>query len=292
MKPSTFSIVAADLAAGELGVAVQSKFLAVGAAVPWLEGGVGAVATQAWANTSYGPRGLALLRAGSSPREAIDVLVAEDEGRSRRQIGIVDARGKSATYTGEECTDWAGGVCGDGFAAQGNILAGSAVVDGLVDGFLRTQGTLAQRLLAALRAAQRAGGDKRGQQSAALVVVKPNGGYGGYNDRYIDLRVDDALEPIEQLAHLLDLHNLYFAPPKPADILKIDDAIGAELVDILVKFGALAKGHRQFDKAAFDAFERMMGVENLEERLRNDGTVDRQTLEYFREKLARSVVSR
>jgi uncharacterized Ntn-hydrolase superfamily protein len=286
MKPSTFSIVAVDLAAGELGVAVQSKFLAVGAAVPWLEAGVGAVATQAWANTSYGPRGLALLREGASPAAAIDTLVAEDDGRSRRQVGIVDARGKSATYTGDECTEWAGGVCGDGFAAQGNILAGPAVVDGLVAG-LQTQGTLAERLLTALRAAQRAGGDKRGQQSAALVVVKPSGGYGGYNDRYIDLRVDDATEPIEQLAHLLDLHRLYFVPPKPADIIKIDDAIGKELVQILIHFGALTKGHARFDKDAFAAFERVMGVENLEERIRTDGTVDRQTLEYFREKLAR-----
>jgi uncharacterized Ntn-hydrolase superfamily protein len=284
MKPSTFSIVAVDLAAGELGVAVQSKFLAVGAAVPWLEAGVGAVATQAWANTSYGPRGLALLRQGASPAEAIDALVAEDDGRARRQVGIVDARGKSATYTGEECTEWAGGVCGDGFAAQGNILTGPAVVDGLVAG-LQTQGTLAERLLAALRAAQRAGGDKRGQQSAALVIVKPKGGYGGYNDRYIDLRVDDAAEPIEGLAHLLDLHRLYFVPPKPADILTIDDAIGAELVAILTKLGALAEGHSRFDNDAWAAFEHVMGVENLEERIRTDGTIDRQTLEYFREKL-------
>ncbi len=285
MKPSTFSIVAVDLAAGELGVAVQSKFLAVGAAVPWLEGGVGAVATQAWANTSYGPRGLALLRQGASPAEAVDALVAADDGRARRQIGIVDARGKSATYTGEECTEWAGGVCGDGFAAQGNILAGPGVVDGLVSGLAQTQGTLAERLLAALRAAQRAGGDKRGQQSAALVVVKPGGGYGGYNDRYIDLRVDDATEPIEQLAHLLDLHRLYFVPPKPEDIVKIDDTIGAELVGFLVALGALARGHQRFDKDAFAAFEHVMGVENLEERLRTDDTVDCQTLEYFREKL-------
>jgi uncharacterized Ntn-hydrolase superfamily protein len=287
MKPSTFSIVAVDLAAGELGVAVQSKFLAVGAAVPWLEAGTGAVATQAWANTSYGPRGLALLRGGASPTEAINALVAEDDGRARRQIGIVDARGKSATYTGEECSEWAGGICGNGFAAQGNILAGPAVVDGLVTGLLQTQGTLAERLLAALRAAQRAGGDKRGQQSAALVIVKPKGGYGGYNDRYIDLRVDDATEPIEGLAHLLDLHRLYFVPPKPADIVKIDDEIGAELVAILAELGALAKGHPRFDKDAFAAFEHVMGVENLEERIRTDGTVDRQTLEYFREKRGR-----
>jgi len=284
MKPSTFSIVAADLAAGELGVAVQSKFLAVGSAVPWLEGGVGAVATQAWANTGFGPRGLALLRAGASPSEAIDALVAEDDGRARRQLGIVDAGGKSATYTGDECTEWAGGVCGDGFAAQGNILAGPAVVDGLVAGFRQTQGTLAERLLGALRAAQRAGGDKRGQQSAALVVVKPKGGYGGYNDRYIDLRVDDASEPIEQLARLLDLHALYFGPPKPEDVVTIDAAIGRELVEILIERGALTQGHAQFDAAAFGAFERVMGVENLEERLRTDGTIDRQTLQYFRER--------
>lgn len=282
MKPSTFSIVAADLAAGELGVAVQSKFLAVGAAVPWLEGDVGAVATQAWANTSFGPRGLALLRDGTSPADTIEALLADDEGRARRQIGIVDAEGRSATYTGGECTEWAGGVRGDGFAAQGNILAGSAVVDALVDGYAKAQGTLAERLLAALRAAQRAGGDKRGQQSAALVIVKPGGGYGGYNDRYMDLRVDDATEPIEQLAHLLELHTLYFAPAKPEDILKIDERIGRELLDILIRRGALPARHRQFDKDAWAAFEHVMGVENLEERIRTDGTVDRQTLDYLR----------
>ncbi|MGH7717046.1 MAG: DUF1028 domain-containing protein [Vulcanimicrobiaceae bacterium] len=285
MKPSTFSIVAVDRTAGELGVAVQSKFLAVGAAVPWLEAGVGAVATQAWANTSYGPRGLALLRGGASPSDAVDTLVGGDDGRSRRQIGIVDARGQSATYTGPECTEWAGGVCGDGFAAQGNILAGAGVVEGMVTGLLQTQGTLAERLLAALRAAQRAGGDKRGQQSAALVIVKPGGGYGGYNDRYIDLRVDDAAEPIERLAHLLDLHMLYFAPPKPEDIITIDDQVGSELVDFLIQLGALAKGHSKFDSDARVAFEHLMGVENLEERIRTDGAVDRQTLAYFREKL-------
>jgi uncharacterized Ntn-hydrolase superfamily protein len=176
MKPSTFSIVAVDLEAGQLGVAVQSKFLSVGAAVPWLEGGIGAVATQAWANTSFGPRGLALLRGGANPQQAIDAMLADDEGRTRRQVGIVDARGRSATYTGGECTPWAGGVSGDGFAAQGNILAGPAVVDGLVSGFTGANGTLADRLLAALRAAQAAGGDKRGQQSAALAIVKPGGG--------------------------------------------------------------------------------------------------------------------
>jgi uncharacterized Ntn-hydrolase superfamily protein len=276
--------VAVDRDAGELGIAVQSKFLAVGAAVPWLEAGAGAVATQAWANTSYGPRGLALLRAGASPSEAINALIVEDDGRARRQLGIVDTSGKSATYTGEECTEWAGGICGDGFAAQGNILAGPAVVDQLAVGFQEAQGTLAERLLSALRAAQRAGGDKRGQQSAALVVVKPKGGYGGYNDRYIDLRVDDAKEPIEQLVHLLDLHNLYFAPPAPTDIMPINAAIAGELIAMLIERGALASGHAEFDEAAFAAFERVMGVENLEERLRTDGTIDRQTLDYFRSK--------
>lgn len=283
MKPSTFSIVAVDLAAGELGVAVQSKFLAVGAAVPWLEGGIGAVATQAWANTSYGPRGLALLREGKSPSDAIQALIHDDDDRIRRQVGIVDAKGRAATYTGTECTAWAGGICGDGFAAQGNILTGPAVVDALVSGFSNAQGTLADRLLAALRAAQRAGGDKRGQQSAALVIVKPAGGYGGFNDRYLDLRVDDATEPIEQLAHLLDLHKLYFEPAKPEDVIEIDAAIGRELVEIMIRRGALPEGHRQFDDAAFKAFESLMGVENLEERLRRDGTVDRRTLTYLRD---------
>jgi uncharacterized Ntn-hydrolase superfamily protein len=282
MKPATFSIVALDRDAGELGIAVESKFLSVGALVPWLEAGVGAVATQAWANTSFGPRGLALLREGKTPDATLAGMLAADDGREHRQVGIVDGAGRAATHTGAQCIPWAGGVAGDGFAAQGNCLAGPAVLDALAETFLRTRGRLAYRLVAALRAAQAAGGDKRGQQSAALLVVKPGGGYGGYTDRYVDLRVDDAREPIEALVRLLDLHALYFFPAEPEDVLTIGDALGAELVALLHRAGALPRAGGSFDDAARAALVRFMHVENLEERVRSDGTIDRQTLDYVR----------
>jgi uncharacterized Ntn-hydrolase superfamily protein len=283
MKPSTFSIVAIDREAGELGIAVESKFLSVGALVPWLEAGAGAVATQAWANTGFGPRGLALLREGKLATETLATLLAGDDGREHRQVGIVDAAGRAATHTGSECIPWAGGVAGDGFAAQGNCLAGPGVLDALAGTFLESRGRLAERLVVAIEAAQAAGGDKRGQQSAALLVVKPKGGYGGYTDRYVDLRVDDAPAPVEELARLLKLHALYFFPAEPQDVLTIDDGLGSELVRLLRKAGALEAGDGSFDARAREALVKFMHVENLEERVRADGTIDRQTLDYLRE---------
>jgi uncharacterized Ntn-hydrolase superfamily protein len=269
LQPSTFSIVACDPAESEVGVAVQSKFLAVGAAVPWAIGGVGAVATQAWANTSYGPRGLALLEEGKSPQEIIRLLTDSDEQRDDRQFGIVDSMGHSATFTGARCLDWAGGTAGPNFAAQGNILAGAAVVDGLAKTFLRTSGCLADRLIAALRAGQAAGGDRRGKQSAALYIAKPGGGYAGFNDRYVDLRVDDHPEPIEELARILELHKLYFFKAAPEDVMTIDAALQLEIDTLIVR--ARAKTLVEF-----------MHRENLEERVRSDGTIDKQTLVYLR----------
>jgi len=280
---STFSIVAADPDKGEIGIAVQSKFLAVGAVVPWLEAGAGAIATQAWANTSFGPRALELLRGGEPPEQIAQTLVAADENADDRQFGIVAAGGRSATYTGARCIEWAGGIARDGFAAQGNCLAGPAVVDAMAEAFAHARGTLADRLVAALAAGQREGGDKRGQQSAALIVVKPGGGYGGFNDRYVDLRVDDHPAPIDELARLLDLHKLYHFPAEPHDVLEIDDALGREIVGELVRAGALARHDEgPFDDAAREALVAFMHVENLENRVRADGTIDRQTLEYLR----------
>lgn len=277
----TFSIVACDKLSQEIGIAVASKFLSVGAVVPWVEANAGAIATQALANTSYGPNGLALLREGKDAQAVLDRLVAADDGRAHRQAGIVDARANSATYTGAECIAYAGGTRGDGFAAQGNCLAGEAVILGLARGFIESRGRLAYRLLAALRAGQAAGGDKRGQQSAALVVCKPNGGYGGYTDRFVDLRVDDAAQPIEELARLLDLHALYFFPPEPQDIFEIDAALGKEIVAHLRRSGRVLASD-DFDEPARTALIEFMHVENLEERVRNDGTIDRQTVDYLR----------
>lgn len=282
MRPSTFSIVACDPVANELGVAVQSKFLAVGAAVPWVLGGVGAVATQAWANTSYGPRGLRLLEEGRDPKAVIETLVASDEHADQRQLGIVDAKGRSATYTGGNCMDWAGGVARPNYAAQGNILAGEAVVKEMEAAFEASAGCLADRLLNSLRAGQRAGGDRRGQQSAALYIAKPSGGYGGLNDRYIDLRVDDHVQPIEELARLLELHKLYFFKAEPGDLIPIDAAVGKEICDLLTSAGLLTGSPRTFDETAQAALKNFMHRENLEDRVRDDGAIDRQTLDYLR----------
>lgn len=212
---ATFSIVAYDPETEELGVAVQSKFLAVGWLVPWAEAGAGAVATQSYANTTYGPNGLRLLARGMAPEDVLQRLTEEDEGRARRQVGIVDAEGRAATYTGEECNAWAGGKTGDSYAVQGNILAGEEVVDSMAEAFESTEGELGARLLAALEAGQDAGGDTRGMQSAALLIVREGWGYGGFDDRYRDLRVDDHQEPIKELRRIYELHKRTF--PQPDD---------------------------------------------------------------------------
>ncbi len=203
---ATFSVVGYDPETGALGIAVQSKFFAVGSVVPWAEAGVGAIATQSWANTTYGPKGLKLLKSGLSAEQVLQRLIADDPGRATRQVGIVDAKGNVANYTGDECNAWAGAVSGEHYTAQGNILAGEAVVKAMGKAYEETEGELADKLMAALFAGQEAGGDTRGQQSAALLVVQENRGYGGFNDRYIDLRVDDAEQPIEELQRLLEIH--------------------------------------------------------------------------------------
>jgi uncharacterized Ntn-hydrolase superfamily protein len=196
IRPSTFSIVAFDPDLPAWGVAVASKFPAVGAVVPWGNAGVGAVATQALANTTYGPHGLELLSQGKSALEVVEQLVGPDDVRDQRQVGIVDASGGSATFTGEACFDWAGGTSAEGVAIQGNILAGPAVVEEMYRAYRDTRGAFPQRLLEALRAGDAAGGDRRGRQSAAMLIVKPGGGYGGLNDRWLDCRVDDHHEPL------------------------------------------------------------------------------------------------
>lgn len=203
---ATFSIVGYDVETGALGIAVQSKFFAVGSVVPWAEAGVGAIATQSHANTTFGPNGLKLLKSGLSAEQTLERLIANDPGRATRQVGIVDAKGNVANYTGDECNEWAGAVSGKHYTAQGNILAGEAVVKAMSKAFEETDGELADKLMAALFSGQEAGGDTRGQQSAALLVVQKGNGYGGFNDRYIDLRVDDAEKPIEELQRLLEIH--------------------------------------------------------------------------------------
>ncbi len=202
---ATFSCVGYDPETGDLGVVVQSKFFAVGAVVPWARTGIGAIATQAFANTTYGPDGLAMLAEGKTADQTVRALTEADSLRERRQVGIVDAEGRSSSFTGKECMTWAGGIAGTHFAAQGNILAGHEVVEGMAKAFERTEGMLGDRLMAAIEAGQAAGGDSRGMQSAALLIVRKGGGYAGFNDRYCDLRVDDAEDPIRELRRIYNL---------------------------------------------------------------------------------------
>ena len=211
---ATFSIVAYDPETRELGIAVQSRFIAVGAVVPWAKAGVGAVATQSFANTTFGPKGLELLAKGDKPDDVLVKLLEADEGREARQVGLVDARGRSATFTGQKCLEWAGGVAEENFCCQGNILKGEDVVTGMAKAFKESKGDLGDRLIAALQGGQEAGGDRRGMQSAALLIVREGWGYAGHNDRYRDLRVDDHAEPIRELKRVYDLHRQIFRPPQ------------------------------------------------------------------------------
>lgn len=284
----TFSIVARDARTGDLGIAVQSKFLAVGAVVPWARAGVGAIATQSWANTSYGPRGLELLASGLSASETLEQLLAEDEGRATRQVGIIGASGLPVTYTGDECFSWAGGKSGADYTCQGNILVGEETVLAMARTFEQTEGLLCDRLLTALAAAQDAGGDSRGQQSAALLVVREHGGYSGFNDRMIDLRVDDHPRPIQELQRILNLHKLYLFPPDPQDILSIDKALAAELQGLLTLSGDYqGPASEEYDEPTRRAFRVFTGRENLEERWFEDARVDRVVLDFMRQRLQR-----
>jgi uncharacterized Ntn-hydrolase superfamily protein len=271
----TYSIAACDLDAGQWGVATQSKFLAVGSVVPWAEPHVGAVATQAYANPRYGPDGLRLLREGRSAREVADGLTAGDDGRDHRQLGVVDAKGGSATFTGDECMDWAGGIAGEGFAAQGNILVSEATVTALADTFAANAGRpLADRLIDCLAAAQAAGGDRRGQQSAALLVVERDGGYAGLSDTLVDLRVDDHPDPIGELARLHRIHHALFGATPRADWLPVDAALADELREHLARLG--------YEGELESAFARWAGTENLEERVEGIDQIDPVVLEELR----------
>jgi uncharacterized Ntn-hydrolase superfamily protein len=282
-RVSTFSIVACDPEAGELGIAVASKFLSVGAVVPFARAGVGAVATQAYANTTFGPAALAFMVEGYGAQSALNGILAADEGRDERQVGVVDVSGGSATFTGTKCPDWSGGRSGPGYAAQGNVLAGPEVVDSLAESFEASAGILADRLLLALSAGQQAGGDSRGQQSAALLVVREHGGYGGHNDRAIDLRVDDHSRPIEELARLLEIHKLYFFDTRAEDVLPIDEDLAREIQAILRRSGRPASSGG-YDDGTREAFRALFGQENLENRWREGPQIDRVALKYLRER--------
>ena len=261
--------MACDLDAGQWGVAVQSKFLAVGSVVPWAEPHVGAVATQSYANPRYGPDGLALLRQGLAAKEVVRRLTEADEERETRQLGVVDAEGRAATFTGAECHDWAGGRTGDGYAAQGNILVSAETVDALAETFEAETGPLAERLLACLDAAQAAGGDRRGQQSASLLVVERDAGYAGLSDVVVDLRVDEHERPIEELGRLYEIHQALFGKTPKEEWLELDEALRAEVDERLARLG-------------YASLADWAGVENLEERVDGDEAIDPVVLEQLR----------
>jgi uncharacterized Ntn-hydrolase superfamily protein len=274
-RMATFSIAACDLGAGQWGVAVQSKFLAAASVVSWAEPGAGAVATQAYANPRYGPDGLALLREGAAAQDVVRRLTEADDGREHRQLGIVDREGRSATFTGSECFDWAGGRTGPGYAAQGNILVSAATVDALADTFEASEGRpLAERLLDCLAAAQEAGGDRRGQQAAGLLVVERDGGYAGLSDVVVDLRVDDHPTPIEELRRIHGLHRLLFGKTPKEEWLDVDEGLADELRERLARLGY----EGELDQALF----RWAGNENLEERIDGAEQIDPVVLDELR----------
>jgi uncharacterized Ntn-hydrolase superfamily protein len=279
---STFSIVAHDPAASEWGVAVQSKFLAVGAIVPWAKAGAGALATQARGNATFGPRGLAMMGEGVSAPEALERLLAEDGEREHRQVGLIDMRGEPALFTGGECMDWAGGLRGTNYAVQGNLLVDGATVEAMAAAFEESAGELADRLVAALAAGQRAGGDRRGQQAAALLVVRENGGYGG-DDRYVDLRVDDAAQPIERLQALLDLHHMTFQAPGAEDWSVIEGQLCRDLQRVLRQAGQYEGPiNGCYDERTRQALSGLICMENLTKRFREtEGLIDRQVAAFL-----------
>ena len=276
---STFSIVARDPDTGDLGVATASKFLAVGAVVPYAVADVGAVATQSHANTAFGPRAVDALMAGI-PLDLIDeAFQATDDQIALRQYGMVDASGDAVTFTGDDCHPWAGGQVRANLAAQGNLLAGPDVIDALIKGFEKHEGAFPERLLAGLLAADRAGGDRRGRQSAALLVVRDEGGYGAQNDRYIDLRVDDDADPVPRLQGLLALQRLYFERPDAGALVAIDGDVAERLLRVLRAAGE-EPGER-WGVSAEAALRAVAGIENLEERLVEPGLVDPAVLEHL-----------
>ena len=279
----TFSIVARDPGTGDLGGAVQSKFLSVGSLVLHGRAGAGMVATQAWANVSYGPRGLVLLEAGASARQALDVLLGADDQPGQRQAAIVDAAGRVAAHTGGQCPDWAGHHTGDGVSCQGNILVSGATVEAMAAAFHEGAGLpFPERLVAALDASQTAGGDARGQQSAALLVVREGGGYGGGSDRLVDLRVDDHATPMAELGRLLALHRRYFQRPRDDELVALAGPLADEVAGHLARRGA-GPADPGDAAALWQAVEAWAGLENLEERLVRPGWIDPVTLEALRE---------
>lgn len=285
--PSTFSIVAYDPNEKSWGIAVASKFLAVGAVVPWARAGAGAVATQSYANTSFGPNGLDLMAGGVSAQQALDRLLSDDPQPDQRQVGLVDRNGDSATFTGSKCHDWAGGIAGEYFAVQGNILTGEQVLIKMIRSFTSNiKYPLLRRLYSALSAGDKAGGDRRGRQSASILIVKAKGGYGGFNDRFVDYRVDDHPNPVERLGDLIELHDLYFGESSASDRISLSGEPLRKLQTLLRRldyYGGPING--EYDTATREGLEIFIGNENFEERVDfSAGYIDRPVFEYLQKK--------
>ncbi len=281
-KPSTYSIVAYDRSTKSFGIAVQSKFISVGAVVPWASWHAGAIATQAYANTAYGPAGLQLLKEGKSAPDVVKKLVSADKGREQRQVGVVDRKGRAATFTGKKCMDWAGGVTGEGYAAQGNILVDRETVEAMAVTFETSRAGFPEKLLACLHAAQKAGGDRRGMQSAALLVVKNRGGYAGFNDRYVDLRVDDHAKPIDELERIFRLYDFTMLSGKEKEMLGIDGRIRLKLqinLSRLKFYRGPADGKES--GALKNALNDYLSTNNFENKKTPPGYISKTVLDYM-----------
>jgi uncharacterized Ntn-hydrolase superfamily protein len=286
-RVATFSIVAYDPDEKAWGIAVASEFPAVGSVVPWAQVGAGAVATQSYANTTYGPRGLAMMGSGMSAQQALDILIEEDEQQALRQAGFVDANGNAATFTGEDCFEWAGGLTGDGFTVQGNILTGPEVVDAIAESYKTSDQEFPERLHQALLAGDLAGGDRRGRQSAAIYIVKPKGGYAELNDRWIDYRVDDHEDPVPRLGDLLKLHRLFFEKSDEQNVLAIKGEILDTLQKIMAELGYDVSASGEYDQATQTALREFVGNENFEDRTDvESGQIDAPVYEYLIEKFS------
>jgi uncharacterized Ntn-hydrolase superfamily protein len=283
--PATFSLVARDPSNGDLGVIVESKFPAVGVIVPWAKAEVGAIATQALANTAYGPAGLELLSKGKSARETLKLLLRRDDKEmvEHRQVGLVDAKGQAAAYTGKKCMEWAGHIVGDGFACQGNILASQAVVQSMAKAYETGSGDLIDRLFAALKAGQAKGGDRRGTQSAAILVARKAGGYGGGSDRYVDVRVDEHPHPIDELERIFGIYDMtLLSREDPSRLVRIEGDVAVKVQEALRTLGYLrAAPEHGFSLAAAEALQQFMNVNNFENKARTDGTIWRSVLDYL-----------
>jgi uncharacterized Ntn-hydrolase superfamily protein len=284
LQPSTFSIVAYDAEEDAWGIAVASKFLAVGAVVPWARAGAGAVATQSYANTAYGAVGLELMASGLSAQETLSRLLATDPQADQRQVGLVDAHGGAATFTGSACHPWAGGLTGDCFAVQGNILTGEDVILKMAAEFSESKAkNIIWRLYGALVAGDRAGGDRRGRQSAAILVVKPKAGYGGFNDIWAYYRVDDDPDPVHRLGELLELHDLYFGESPASERVALSGEPLRRLQEIMKTLGYYTGPlDGQYDAPTRAALDSFTGNENLEERVDlTNGSIDRPVIDYL-----------